>query len=182
MAAALWRLKPERFRQFRTMVVALAFSGAATYALFPAVPPWMAAQEHLIPDVTRVTLHTSHHLGVHAVGALFERGVTASNPVAAVPSLHAAFPLLLLLFFWSSGRWVRLALGTYTLAMALTLVYTAEHYVTDVCLGWAYAAGVVWVARRGLLPGAAPIRLAPAYAEAVPDGTGRAQMDVTGRG
>ena len=31
-------------------------------------------------------------------------------------------------------------LAAYTLAMAATLVYTADHFVFDILLGWAYAA------------------------------------------
>ena len=70
-----------------------------------------------------------------------------ANPVAAVPSLHAAYPMLLLLFFWrSANRW-RWLLVAYTLAMALTLIYTGEHYVIDIVLGWIYAVGVFVVDR-----------------------------------
>ena len=49
---------------------------------------------------------------------------------------------MLLLFFWSSGRWARLGLGAYTLAMAFTLVYGGEHFVADIVAGWAMALGV----------------------------------------
>ena len=42
----------------------------------------------------------------------------------------------------------------YPLIMAFTLVYTAEHYVVDILLGWALAAVVVI--------GAEPVRGAPA--------------------
>jgi membrane-associated phospholipid phosphatase len=38
---------------------------------------------------------------------------------------------------------VRALLGTYTVAMGLTLVYTGEHYVFDIVAGWALAAAVV---------------------------------------
>jgi membrane-associated phospholipid phosphatase len=71
-----------------------------------------------------------------------------ADPVAAVPSLHAAYPLLLVLFFWkSAGRW-RWLLALYPLAMALTLVYTGEHFVIDVLLGWMYATVVFVVGNR----------------------------------
>ena len=167
VAAVLWRLRPERFRLFRTMVVALSFAGVLTFAIYPSVPPWMAGLHGLIPVVSRVPLHVSHHLGIHPVGELFERGVRASNLVAAVPSLHAAFPLLLLLFFWSSGRWVRLLLGTYAVLMAFALVYGGEHYVSDVLAGWAYAAGTFWLVGRWL-PRLGMARPATAYARTSP--------------
>jgi membrane-associated phospholipid phosphatase len=80
-------------------------------------------------------------LGVPTAQSIYENGDFV-NPVAAMPSLHAAFPLMLLLFFWSAGRWMRLALGLYTLAMAFTLVYGGEHFAADILAGWAMALGV----------------------------------------
>jgi membrane-associated phospholipid phosphatase len=32
--------------------------------------------------------------------------------------------------------------------MAFALVYTAEHYVADVLLGWIYAAAAFWAVNR----------------------------------
>ena len=50
--------------------------------------------------------------------------------------------MLIVLFFWRSRRWRwRILLAAYPLAMAFALVYTAEHYVSDVLLGWLYAVG-----------------------------------------
>ncbi len=39
-------------------------------------------------------------------------------------------------------------LVAYVLVMAFTLVYTAEHYVVDILLGWVLAAVVLAVIRR----------------------------------
>jgi membrane-associated phospholipid phosphatase len=56
--------------------------------------------------------------------------------------------MLLVLFFWkSAGRW-RWLLPLYPLAMAFTLVYTAEHFVIDVLLGWLYAVVVFVVGNK----------------------------------
>ena len=50
-----------------------------------------------------------------------------------------------MLFFWrSAGRW-RWLLPLYPLAMAFSLVYTGEHYVIDIFLGWLYAVVVYFV-------------------------------------
>ena len=57
-----------------------------------------------------------------------------------MPPLHAAYPMLLLLFFWKRARpAVRAILVAYVLAMAFTLVYTGEHFVLDEVVGWSYA-------------------------------------------
>jgi len=69
--------------------------------------------------------------------------------VAAMPSLHAAYPAMLLLFFWRDGWRLRIPFALYTLAMGFALVYGGEHFVTDILVGWLYAAvayGAVCVA------------------------------------
>jgi membrane-associated phospholipid phosphatase len=140
VAVALWRFAHHRFGRFRTLVVALATAGFVTYVLFPAVPPWLAAYHDYLPPVARTVGEMWQHVGLSPASALFETQTAFYNEVAALPSLHAAYPILLLLFFWGAGIWVRLGLAGYALAMAFTLVYTGEHYVSDILVGWAYAA------------------------------------------
>ena len=71
------------------------------------------------------------------------------NDVAAFPSLHAAFPMLITIFFWSRiGSRRRAVLVAYTVAMALTLVISGEHYMVDVLGGWIVVAVVVLVWKR----------------------------------
>jgi len=66
-----------------------------------------------------------------------------------MPSLHAAYPMLLLLFFWARGRpWMRALLVGYVLAMAFSLVYLGEHFVIDELAGWCAAAAVYFGGSR----------------------------------
>ena len=60
-------------------------------------------------------------------------------PVGALPSLHAAWPLMVTLLLWRRAGRGRILLVAYTLAMAITLVYTADHFVFDILSGWLYA-------------------------------------------
>jgi len=144
IAALLWRYAYPAFKRFRTMVLALTAAGFLTYVLFPGTPPWLAAQEGHLPYVSRVVGDMwNHDGGMLPAAALFQNGNEYVNDVAAVPSLHAAFPVLIALFFWrGAGPKLRVLLVAYPLAMAFTLVYGGEHYVFDVLLGWVYAAGV----------------------------------------
>lgn len=141
VALALWRFAHRRFRLFRVQVVALATAGFCTYVLFPAIPPWMAALEGGLAPVRRTIGEMWQHVGLQPAAALLETREEFYNEVAAIPSLHAAYPVLLLLFFWGAGRWARVGLGAYALAMAFTLVYSGEHYIVDVVVGWVYAGG-----------------------------------------
>jgi membrane-associated phospholipid phosphatase len=66
-----------------------------------------------------------------------------------VPSLHASYTLLIALFFFRRlrTRWRHL-LWLYPLAMAFALVFTGEHYVSDIVLGWIYCVGVYAAVER----------------------------------
>jgi membrane-associated phospholipid phosphatase len=153
VCAGLWLYARPLFRPYAAMVALLAAVGVATYALFPAAPPWLASEQGELEPTERIVRFVSADAPISFFGALWEHGARYANDVAAVPSLHAAYALLIALFFWSrAGRLVRVALAGYTVAMGFSLVYTAEHYVSDVLLGWLYAAAafaaVTLVVRR----------------------------------
>jgi hypothetical protein len=88
-------------------------------------------------------------LNLHSASALIDQGQASVNLVAAIPSLHAGLSLAIAAFLWNRvQRSWRPILVTYVLVMAFTLVYTAEHYVIDILLGWALAAVVLAVIAR----------------------------------
>jgi hypothetical protein len=94
--------------------------------------------------VERIATRGWGKLNLHSAGALIDQGQASVNLVAAIPSLHAALTAAVAAFLWNrvQPRW-RPWLVAYVLIMAFTLVYTAEHYVVDILLGWALAAVVV---------------------------------------
>ncbi len=153
VAAVLWRWAHHHFARFATMVCVLAFAAFITYVLYPAVPPWMAAQQGAIGEANRTIKVTWPHVPIAHYGSLFEKGEHYANNVAAMPSLHAGYALLLTLFLWRLVPWwTRPVLALYPFAMAFSLVYGAEHYVVDCIAGWVYATGtflvVEWVFAR----------------------------------
>ena len=140
ISAVLWRVSRPKFLEFRAMVVTLSMAAFATYALFPAVPPWMASDMGDIGPITRSIGNIWQHLGVGTASAIWSHDGNWSNLVAAIPSLHVGFPALILCFFWPTGKWwVRAVCVAYVLAMSFTLMYTGEHYFFDILLGWLYA-------------------------------------------
>lgn len=117
-------------------------------------------------------------LHIKYFGGIIAKGHEYFDPVAAVPSLHVGATTLFTLFLWRrSNRWLRPVLALYPVAMSLTLVYTAEHYVADCLTGAAAAVGLHLVAgrverrwtlrrlRHGTRPPTGPDRLAPPIAE-----------------
>ncbi|MFI6448615.1 phosphatase PAP2 family protein [Kitasatospora sp. NPDC050543] len=161
--AVLWRRHHTRFRQLLALYLTLTFVGFATYILYPADPPWLTAQEGHMPVHTRVVWDVLNGSGLPRAASVFENGSEFANDVAAMPSLHAAYPMMLALYFWPrASRPVRVLLAAYPAAMAFTLVYGGEHFIVDIVVGWAYAALICWGVPR--LFGRRAARTAPTSA------------------
>jgi hypothetical protein len=148
LAALLWVRERRRFRRFAASLALLTLLGCATFVVFPAAPPWMASEHGLIGPTTRLIPRLWTWIGVGASDGLVGTGYRYANDVAAVPSLHAALALLVALSVWPRRWWARALVGAYPLAMAFAVVYTGEHYVADVLLGWLYAAASFLAIRR----------------------------------
>ncbi|NYD58290.1 membrane-associated phospholipid phosphatase [Nocardioides marinisabuli] len=167
LTAYVWFALRDRFVPLLASLLVFTVVGMTGYVVSPAAPPWLASQRGEIGPVERVSHLGWEHLHLDWISVLTVSGQSGSNPVAAMPSLHAGSAMLVALVLWpvlgAAGR--TLALG-YVLVMGLTLVYTGEHYVVDVVAGWltaaaAACAGVVlarlrrtgrWPAPRPALP------------------------------
>jgi hypothetical protein len=150
----IWIQKPRSFAAFKTSFYWVTGLGVLGYMLIPTVPPWMASELFgLMPGL--------QHFNVILYNTNFP-DLTAgfnTNPIAAMPSLHAAFPLLALLVLIRLYRWRALPFAAYTLFMAFTIVYTSDHYLVDILAGMALATACYFIGfRRG---GEAGDRVAP---------------------
>ncbi|MHB8577112.1 MAG: hypothetical protein ACYDCQ_17505 [Dehalococcoidia bacterium] len=76
------------------MPLVLAF----IYLLYPMASPWWAAAEGKLPPLQPI-LSQVHYDGFGNPVVLADR-YFHGNPVAAMPNLHAAFPLLVCLVGW----------------------------------------------------------------------------------
>lgn len=144
VTAVTWFRARERYLFWIIAVLVFTGIGVTGYVLYPAAPPWMAAELGVIGPVERTSGAGWSHLAMPWVGAVIEGGQGLSNQVAAMPSLHAGATLLVTLFVWASvsGRW-RWGLVGYVVVMAWALVHTGEHYVVDILAGWLVAVAAV---------------------------------------
>lgn len=144
LAVAFWLRDRALWLRYIVRITALALAGLLTYCLFPEAPPWLAARDGLIDPVARLSVRGWSALDLEGLKDLLSQAQNGgSNEVAAMPSLHLAFAVLVALMvgFRIRSRW-RYLLALYPLAMAFTLVYTGEHYVLDLVAGLAYALAV----------------------------------------
>lgn len=149
LAIWLWKKKPQNYAPFIFSLILLSYAGFITYILYPAAPPWMASNMGLIEPIRRISSDVWAAWGVHDFPTLYDK--FAPNPVAAVPSLHAAYPLLMWLFVYRTYSKNKLLIWSFFAYPALIwfgIVYLGEHYVVDVVLGIIYALVSFWLTIR----------------------------------
>ena len=141
VAVGIWLYRYSGSTASRPASSLLAAMGLVTYVIFPAAPPWLAGDHGYIDHTYRITHAVVNNLPVPKAGAMFQKGTDWGNDVAAVPSLHAGYTMLICLFLWPriNRRW-RPLLVAYPIGMGLSLIYLGEHYLIDILLGWVYAA------------------------------------------
>ena len=150
----LWIRYREQWLRYIRRFASVLFAGVATYVVMPTVPPWMAADEkypyQILQPLQRSTGRGWNWLELETVSNVLLRGQQWANPTAALPSLHAAFALFVVVFFWQkmTNKWVRYSSLLFPLSMAWCLVYFAEHYITDIVAGWAYVGASFWFWNR----------------------------------
>ena len=148
----LWVKDNELFLRFRDSMILVSYAALVTFLLFPAAPPWMAAENGYIPPMHRIRAEMGGSYLPVTIFTIYE--LVTSNPVAAMPSLHAAYPFLLFLF--AVKYWGRKGAATIVLPLGIGLsaVYLAEHYVIDILAGFLYAViaslAIERVYRKGL--------------------------------
>jgi hypothetical protein len=143
----LW-LREERhlFRRLVWSLTALHLLTLALYIAYPAAPPWWVFENGFAPPTPE-----------HSRPARIEKGSVleglfhfSPNRFAAIPSLHAAYPLLLTLVLGMHGTaWPRILLaGAYAASMWFACVFLNQHYIVDLLIGAALAAAALPVAAR----------------------------------
>jgi hypothetical protein len=114
----LYRRSPDGFRTFRDAFLVTTAIALAVHWRFPTAPPRLAGVGLVHPG-----------LGVAGL----------SNPVAAVPSLHAGWALGVgvgVVRYARSSAW-RAAGALYPAAVCFTIVATGNHFVLDAVAGLA---------------------------------------------
>lgn len=123
----------------------LHFTGMFIYVALPVAPPWWVSLHHFARPTAELIAQTKM---TAAMDGAIVQGTIQSAAVwfAAVPSLHGAYPvLMLLLALRIKNPFVTAALSLYTLAMFASTVLLNQHYIIDLLAG-ALLASVCYLA------------------------------------
>jgi membrane-associated phospholipid phosphatase len=153
-AAYLYKRDVHRMSRFGWSFFWCNLAGFITYHLYPAAPPWYYHHYgcQVFLDAPAFEGHALARVD-DALGLPYFRSMygRSSDVFGAMPSLHVAYPLLIVLEGYGVfGPLGLFASVVFALLMAVGAVYLDHHWVLDVVAGLAYALTV-----QGLL------RLAP---------------------
>lgn len=154
------------FERYVLLFVGVLTTALIIYFLFPAAPPWVASLTGNLDPTYKVVTEVGSEFNVNLY-TRFESQIRSSNPVAAMPSVHMAISVAVLLIAFRANRALGAIALAYNAAMAFSLVYAAEHYVVDVVAGavvtlTVYAALEVWFRMRESRQPVAPAPIGPA--------------------
>jgi hypothetical protein len=156
------RRRPHAFPFLRSTLIVSTALALVGYVLYPAAPPRLAD----LGFADTVSTHTGLNLSSDLLGSLY-------NPIAAVPSLHFGYALIVGLAVAQLGprRSIRLAGAAYPALMLLIIVATGNHFLFDAAAGFAVVAAGWLVASQLRAPATVPVRLAAPHDTWTPHST-----------
>jgi hypothetical protein len=134
------RARPASFPIVRTTLIASTALALVGYLAYPAAPPRLAD----LGFADTVSEHTGLNLSSDLLGSFY-------NPIAAVPSLHFGYALIVgvALAALARNRVVRILGGVYPALMLFVIVATGNHFLFDAAAG-GLTVGLAFVAARWL--------------------------------
>lgn len=139
--------KRKQFISFLLTFLLVNVLGFIVYYLYPAAPPWYIQQygtEFIkdTPSNAAQLVKFDQFFNVPVFQTLYSKG---SNVFAAMPSLHSAYPLIVMYYGLKNrlGK-INIFFAVVVVGIWFAAVYTSHHYVLDVLAGVLTAAfGIV---------------------------------------
>ena len=126
------------FTKFSLTFLIVNLLGFIIYYIYPAAPPWYVDQYgfdlHIgIPGNRAGLARFDEIIGLPIFQNIYNKN---ANVLAAIPSLHSTYPLIVL-YFGIKKRlgWINLLLVIFMLGIWFSAVYSSHHYIIDLAVG-----------------------------------------------
>jgi len=137
-AVYLFFKNKRQFLYFLLTFLLVNLLGFVIYYLYPAAPPWYV-QEHgftfhpMTMGSTGGLSKFDNYFHINLFKSIYAKG---SNVFAAMPSLHSAYPVIVVYYgFKNRLKWVNAFFIIVMLGIWFTAIYASHHYVLDVIAG-----------------------------------------------
>jgi membrane-associated phospholipid phosphatase len=148
-ALELWRYTPTNYGKYVGAPLVCSYSALITALLYPTAPTWYQFYAPGPTHVIRILSQVNNEIGIPVYRTIF--GLIESNPFAAFPSLHAAYPWLVSLYAIKIKRIKALPILVLPVGVWFSAVYLGEHYVIDIIGGVAFSTCAFFLAEE-LIP------------------------------
>jgi hypothetical protein len=138
------------FFEFSLTFLLVNLLGFVIYYLHPAAPPWYVQQhgfefQPLTMGSTAGLARFDSFFGVSIFKSIYAKN---SNIFAAMPSLHSAYPEIVLFYaIKNKSGWFNAVFLIIMLGIWFAAVYTSHHYTLDVLAGIATAVTGIFIIR-----------------------------------
>ncbi|HLD16728.1 MAG TPA: phosphatase PAP2 family protein [Coxiellaceae bacterium] len=142
LGAMIWFQKRSFFKQYQTAFISVMLIGITFFWLIPTMPPWMASSHQQIPLVISYT-SIIYNVNIPSLFHLFN-----TDPIAAMPSLHAAFSVLVGLMSVQLFRTRAWPFLTYVIFLNISCIVLGQHYLVDLLAGALLATVVFLITQK----------------------------------
>ena len=128
--------------------------GFVIYYVYPAAPPWYVAEYGFnlklnTPGHTGALGRFDDFFGVPVFSSLYSK---SSNVFAAMPSLHSAYPVIVLYYGLKNKLGlINILFAVFMLGIWFSAIYTSHHYTLDVIAGLSCAVSGIFIFQKVLL-------------------------------
>jgi hypothetical protein len=142
------------FLHFSCTFLFVNLLGFVIYYTYPAAPPWYVQLHGFdfyahTPGNTAGLARFDARLGVNIFHSLYEKG---SNVFAAMPSLHSAYPLVVLYYALKhTNVFFKCLFALISAGIWFSAIYSSHHYILDVIAGILCAGVATALYRRVLM-------------------------------
>jgi hypothetical protein len=170
-AVYLFAVNRRRYLDYALVFLLVNILGFIAYYVHPAAPPWYVAQHGFAyiqgtQGSAAELVRFDRLLGLEIFQSIYTRN---SNVFAAVPSLHAAYPVVVL--FYAARQLKRkyraMYYAVFMIGIWFAAVYSGHHYVIDVLLGVIWAVAGIVLYEHGLMRNGAFRRFLERYARRI---------------
>jgi inositol phosphorylceramide synthase catalytic subunit len=134
----LYKVNKNLFLRFSLAFFLVNCIGFVIYYVHPAAPPWYISEHGIVADVYTKSyaaglLRFDNYFGIHLFEGLYAKG---SNVFAAMPSLHASYPLIG--FYYSLKQpvnGIKIFFAVVMVGIWIAAIYLNHHYILDVIAG-----------------------------------------------
>ncbi len=137
-AGYLFYKDKRNFFYFALTFLMVNLLGFIIYYVCPAAPPWYVQLYgfHFNPHTPGNTAGMGRFDNYFHVSVFSSLYAKSSNVFAAMPSLHASYPLTVFYYGLKTRmKWANLLFGTIMCGIWFAAVYSSHHYVLDVLAG-----------------------------------------------